>query len=181
MRKILLATLLLCGITFGASWQNTKASPGNLTSMTAKNANGQYVDFVGIPSWAKKITIVLNNVSTGGNNVYSVQVGGSGGIQSNGYTSQAWAGTASTGVVTNGFILGTINGASFNMTGVVTLVNTGTNTWVCAGSLAFMNVTSVGLHSAGYVVTTGALERVRITTVGGIDTFDSGNINVFYE
>ena len=33
----------------------------------------------------------------------------------------------------------------------------------------------------GSKTTSGALDRVRITTVNGTDTFDAGSINIMYE
>jgi hypothetical protein len=33
----------------------------------------------------------------------------------------------------------------------------------------------------GSVTLSGTLDRVRITTVGGTDTFDAGSINIMYE
>jgi hypothetical protein len=35
--------------------------------------------------------------------------------------------------------------------------------------------------SAGAVTLAGVLDRVRITTVGGTDTFDAGSINLLWE
>ena len=34
---------------------------------------------------------------------------------------------------------------------------------------------------AGRVTLSGALDRVRVTTVNGTDTFDAGSINILYE
>jgi hypothetical protein len=33
----------------------------------------------------------------------------------------------------------------------------------------------------GNVILSGTLDRVRITTVNGTDTFDAGSINILYE
>lgn len=38
-----------------------------------------------------------------------------------------------------------------------------------------------GAFSAGAVTLSGTLDRVRITTVNGTDTFDAGSINILYE
>jgi hypothetical protein len=34
---------------------------------------------------------------------------------------------------------------------------------------------------AGSITLGGTLDRVRITTVNGIDTFDAGSVNILYE
>ncbi len=36
-------------------------------------------------------------------------------------------------------------------------------------------------QSAGSITLGGTLDRVRITTVNGTDTFDAGSINILYE
>jgi hypothetical protein len=36
-------------------------------------------------------------------------------------------------------------------------------------------------YSAGSIALGGTLDRVRITTVNGTDTFDAGTINILYE
>ena len=36
-------------------------------------------------------------------------------------------------------------------------------------------------YVAGSKTLSGTLDRVRITTVGGTDTFDAGTINILYE
>jgi hypothetical protein len=35
--------------------------------------------------------------------------------------------------------------------------------------------------TAGYLALASALDRVRITTVNGTDTFDAGTVNILYE
>jgi hypothetical protein len=37
------------------------------------------------------------------------------------------------------------------------------------------------MNGGGSVTLSGTLDRVRITTVGGTDTFDAGSINILYE
>ena len=37
------------------------------------------------------------------------------------------------------------------------------------------------LTSGGSVTLSGILDRIRITTVNGTDTFDAGSINILYE
>ena len=59
-----------------------------LTLATAQNTtSGTAIDFTGIPSWAKQITIAFDGVSTTGVNGYLVQIGTSGGIETTGYAS----------------------------------------------------------------------------------------------
>jgi hypothetical protein len=49
-----------------------------------------------------------------------------------------------------------------------------------AGTYSYSNGTVIGILA--YTKTTaGTLDRVRITTVNGTDTFDAGSINILYE
>ena len=63
---------------------------------------------------------------------------------------------------------------------VLTMINASTNTWAASGVTApagSLNVHTVG----GSKSLTATLDRVRITTVNGTDTFDAGTINILYE
>lgn len=153
-----------------------------ITSGTAQaSTSGTSIDFTGIPSWVKRITVMFNGVST--NAVSSIQIQiGSGSVVSSGYLSQAWAGTGS-GVITSGFsVLGTTSSAAYAFSGSIVLTLLGSNVWVSSGLLTYANVTSVGWTCAGNSpALSGALDRVRITTTNGTDTFDAGSINILYE
>jgi hypothetical protein len=61
---------------------------------------------------------------------------------------------------------------------VFTLLNA--NTWVCSG-LTSQPSNTRSSNLCGYITLGGTLDRVRITTVGGTDTFDAGTINILYE
>jgi hypothetical protein len=135
------------------------------------------VDFTGIPSYVKRITVMLNGVSGSATSNFLVQIG-SGSIQNTGYVSSASAGTGVTS--TAGFIITQSVTAATNQSGLITLVTLGSNVWVGNGVLAFSNA-SVGNTSGGNVTLGGTLDRLRITTVNGTDTFDAGSINIMYE
>ena len=68
---------------------------GTITSGTAVSASGTSVDFTGIPSTAKRVTVLFTGLSlnTGGVNPITLRLGTSGGIQASGYTgSQGYVG-----------------------------------------------------------------------------------------
>jgi hypothetical protein len=44
-----------------------------------------------------------------------------------------------------------------------------------------MSTTARSSYLAGFIALGGTLDRVRITTVNGTDTFDAGSINILYE
>jgi hypothetical protein len=54
------------------------------------------------------------------------------------------------------------------------------NTWICQIVGAFSNAAG-GRFGAGTKTLSGTLDRVRITTSNGTDTFDAGSINILYE
>jgi hypothetical protein len=55
------------------------------------------------------------------------------------------------------------------------------NTWVNSGTVSIVPSTGTQFCGGFSPNLSGALDRVRITTVGGTDTFDAGSINILYE
>lgn len=54
------------------------------------------------------------------------------------------------------------------------------NTWVANHTLNNSGA-NVAIFGGGTCTLSGTLDRVRITTVNGADTFDAGSINISYE
>jgi len=68
---------------------NFAAAPtgaGMLTSGTSVSASSTSVNFTGIPSWVKRITVMFNGVSTNGASNVQIQIG-SGSFTTTGYVS----------------------------------------------------------------------------------------------
>jgi hypothetical protein len=153
---------------------------GVVTSGTAvASTSGTSIDFTSIPSWVKRVTINFSGVSGNGSSIHLIQIGTSGGIQNTGYTSTTQA--ASTAVTqTAGFGLQTSNGSSSAYAGIIvlTLLDSSTGVWVQSG---IVSASSAAFYSSGVKTLSGTLDRVRITTVNGTDTFDAGSINILYE
>jgi hypothetical protein len=148
-----------------------------LQKATAVSASGTSVDFINLPSWVTRITVLFNGVSTNGTSNLLIQLG-SGSFTTTGYTSSAWTNAAT--AATNGFLITQSLTAATGQNGAVTITNITSNTWSAFGVLAFSNA-SLGNASGGSVSLSGTLDRVRITTVAGTDTFDAGTINIMYE
>jgi hypothetical protein len=113
-----------------------------------------------------------------------LQIGDSGGIENTGYNA-----TASIGVdgnqkqqLTSGFPLsnGATQGAATLFLGSVTLSNLSGNTWALSGNMS-TGALAITIACAGAKTLSATLDRVRITTVNGTDTFDAGTINILYE
>lgn len=147
------------------------------------STSGTAIDFTGIPSWAKRITVMFNGVSTSGTSPVQIQLG-AGSIQTTGYLGNVsgMASTVNTNSHTTGFPLSTTtnSNATASFHGCFYIVNVSGNIWVCSGVLSDVGNT-VGIRQAGQISLSGTLDRLRLTTVNGTDTFDAGSINILYE
>lgn len=155
-----------------------------MTLATAQNTtSGTAIDFTGIPSWVRKITVMFNGVSLNGSAHILIQLGTSSGVESTSYSSasvHAVTGNTVGGVnSTSGFVL--YMNSSANITaGVATIATLGSNVWAMSYCGGLTNVASA--HVGGGVKTLGAtLDRVRITSSNGTDAFDAGSVNIMYE
>lgn len=162
---------------------NSGAVYNGIQSDTAKPATGTSVDFLDIPNWVKRITVMFNSVSTNGTSSPLLQLG-SGSPSTSNYTAgiSVDVNTATNVVAqsTSGYLLCTSSNSEGNAisgTVVCTLLNS--NIWVASGNI--VNASNVFSSVAGNNVLSGTLDRVRITTVNGTDTFDAGTINILYE
>jgi len=156
-----------------------------LTSGTAVAATGTSVDFTGIPSWVKRITMMLDVVSTNGSSLLRVRIGPTGGVETTGYVgaSGVTAGTSTSATFSSGFDIASNNAATTTQQGIFTLalINSATNTWVASWTIGNAVNSAVGV-GGGAKPLAGVLARLSLTTVNGTDTFDgSGVINILYE
>jgi len=154
-----------------------------LTLETAQaTTSGTSIDFTGIPSWAKRITVMLNGVSGSGSSSPMIQLGDSGGIENSGYSgSIGYSGVASgASAFSSGFLFNTGVAAATVTSGVATLLNISGNVWVYAISAAYADQ-AYSLSGAGTKTLSATLDRIRLTTVNGTDTFDAGEVNIMYE
>ena len=148
-----------------------------VTGTTVASTSGTTIDFAGLPSGIKRITVMLNGVSLSGTDSLLVQIGNSGGFVTTGYVSTCQSGSAGNGSSTAGF-LARSTGASDIVSGIMTIVNMTGGAWVYnwLGKLDTGNVTFGGGNGA----ITGTLDRIRITTTG-TNNFDAGTVNIMYE
>jgi len=154
---------------------------GSIASGTSVSASGTSVSFTSIPAGVKRITVMFQGVSTSGTSNKQVQIG-SGSFTTSGYASSYVTFSTSTlGAATfsTGFPLYNIVAAD-NISGMLILTLLTGNTWVASANVATTGANPFGA-SAGSIALGGTLDRVRITTVNGTDTFDAGNINILFE
>jgi len=153
------------------------------TSATAvASTSGTAIDFIGIPSWAKRITVMLNEVSTSGVNSILIQIGDSGGIENTGYVSTSVTTDSAGGSAgisrTDGYAIQSSSTSNSN-SGLVQIANISGNIWIESHSCKISTGNILG--GGGSKTLSATLDRVRITTVGATDTFATGSVNIMYE
>ena len=151
---------------------------GSVTLGTSvASTSGTAIDFTGIPGWARRIVILFSGVSLNSTGQFLIQCGTSGGIVSTGYSSGSWSGSSATSAT--GMIVRSRDAATLH-TGRITLENMTGNTWISSHTLTGLS-SGDPFVGAGTVTLAAALDRVRITTTTGTDTFDAGSINISWE
>jgi len=175
--------LSVAGAVNGATMQyDGVAMPRMVLSTAVATTSGTSIDFTGLPSWVKKITVMFNGVSTtpAGTNLL-IQIG-AGSVTTTGYVATAgtFAAGPSTGVTptTSGFNIN-VTTAGEVTSGTMTLCLSGSNLWISSHSVK-TGTAALGI-GGGNITLGGALDRVRLTTLNGTDTFDAGSVNILYE
>ena len=173
------------GQFYGTDSNASRAQMQRITQGTSvASTSGTSVDYTGIPAWVKRVTVILRGVSMSGTADVLVQLGTSGGIVSTGYVgaSSSILTTVATTAYTTGFGIRSGSssvGAASIITGLMTIDNISTNTWV-ESFVGTFSATGTGT-SGGDIALGAVLDRVRITTTNGTDTFDAGSVNLLYE
>jgi hypothetical protein len=146
---------------------------------SVSTTSGTSFDFTSIPSWVKRITVMFDSVSTNGTSMVCIQLGDSGGIETTGYNGGATNQSPTYTANTVGFNLVGQVVANASFMGQAVLTNISGNNWVLSAGiqLSIANIASAG----GSKTLSATLDRIRITTVNGTDTFDAGTINILYE
>ena len=175
---------VIINVSAGVTTNSGAVYNGIQGATAVASTSGTSIDFNSIPSWVKRITIMLNGVSTSGTSLLIFRLGTTSGIETSGYVGQAWGALATGGnggtMQTTGF--DTIATAAAGVhSGHVVLTNVSGNTWIESHTIAASSATYIVLLGAGSKTTASTLDRVRITTVNGTDTFDAGSINILYE
>ena len=155
-----------------------------ITQGTSVSASGTSVDFTSIPSWVKRITVMLAGVTTPAGAVATVRIGSGGTPVSSGYVG-ANSGTSNSGTaviaLSTGFTLvDTGTAASIcALSGLITLDRITGNTWVASSVMGANSTTFTTL--GGYLALGAALDIVRLTTTAGSASFTAGTVNILYE
>lgn len=155
-----------------------------IQAATPVTLSGTSVDFTGIPSWVRKITIPISGMSTAGTQVPGLQLGDSGGIESSGYVgTTAQISTTPTVQISGSSSAFALNGvnvaaASYHGTATLNLLDPATNLWTFAVVLGRSDSSTTVTHGAGSKALSAPLDRIRLFTSDG---FDGGSVTILYE
>ena len=197
-----MASLVLSGDTSGSITVSAPAVAGSTTqtlvnvsgtlapivsgtAQTAPFTDNTRAEFTGIPTWVKRITVTFSNVSTNGTSSKQIQIG-SGSFTTSGYVqSNAFLGASvgASAAATSGLVIGSVLAADV-LSGqvILSLLNPTSNLWVCNGFVGNSSGAAFTYFCSGNLALSGTLDRVRVTTINGTDTFDTGSaINILYE
>lgn len=168
----------------GATAGTTEFGGAIVSGTAVASTSGTSIDFTGLPSWVKRITVMFSGVSTNGTSPYLIQLGTTGVIETTGYLTSAFFGSGVNQFLTDttGFVLIAVGNMSAANAAHGSLVfsQVSGNNWVAQG-VFHQTATGVGNSAAGSKTLSGTLDRIRITTVNGTNTFDAGTINILYE
>jgi hypothetical protein len=177
-------TVATAGIANAAVTPAKLSQPLTLATAQA-STSGTSIDFTGIPSWAKRITVMLQGVSTNGSSGVTLRVGTTSGFVDGAGSYLGASDNMGGSVSPNNFSTG-FNLEDASMSGthvrhyVCTLLNVTGNSWMFSVVGALSNSAAVSL-GGGSISLAAVLDRVRLTTLNGTDTFDAGSVNIMYE
>lgn len=186
--KIITGTGVTAGTVILAQLTGTAGSTGTYTVSNSQTVASTTMTVVGveyrdIPSWVDRITVMFSGVSTSGTSFLQAQLGSSsGGIETTSYNSSMSYITNATPVTSNaatGFLVSTVALAAQSSSGLYMFTTLGSNIWVGAGNIN--DASARAGFGSGTKTLSSTLDRIRITTVNGTDTFDAGTINILYE
>jgi hypothetical protein len=186
-KKGLVSDIVALAVPAAGSITPSQLSQPFTSGTAVATTSGTAVDFTGIPSWVKRVTVMFNGVSVSGTSPFLVQLGTGAGptFTSSGYTSIgiSFGGSGLTSTArTNGFAFADTVSAAYTYGGNAVIAKVSGNIYSFNSTLAAATVFGDGSCVGAGSVSLGAiLTSIRITTVNGTDTFDAGSINIMYE
>lgn len=156
--------------------------PAGITmSTTIAVTSGSAIDVTGIPAGAQRVTIHMDQIGTNGTSAKVIQIG-SGSFLTSGYKSGgAYAGSgniAGGSSVTNGFHIQSTNAVD-RLCGDIKLSRLPGFVYEQSHILS-TNISGV-CTGGGTVVSNGSIDRVRLTTQNGTDSFVAGWLTISWE
>lgn len=173
----------------GATIASQTVGVWNRSAVTV-TTSGTTVD-VNIPAsfTARRATVLFDLVSTNGTSPIMVQLAAGGSVEATSYVVGGTyiGGTNYTGhtAYTTGFVFGSSAGMAaaslYSGRLHIDLSDGSANVWIGAGQIASDTAGQYTLTTSGRKALSATLDRIRLTTVGGTDTFDNGSMTVVWE
>jgi len=180
------AGVTIDGVLVKDSAINAAYTPLSLAT-TQSTASGSLVDFNDIPSWVQRITVIFNGVSINGTTTGIAVYLGTGTSGSPVFVTSGYASTSAqlpnaAAIVATGSTTGFyafIANASYALSGHMTITRMGaSNIYVASWTFG---TNSAACIVGGGTVTLGAVTtQLRVDAVG-VNDFDGGSVNIFYE
>jgi len=151
-----------------------------LTPMTAfvYSSNVTEIPFTSIPTWVKKITVAISQLSTNGIEDVILQIGYESTYEDTNYIGSVTNQSGTQETMSTGFKLVNAAAAASTYSGIITLVNLDGNTWCEQGTLGL--AAGGTRESAGTKTLSSALSSLRLY-INGTQLFDNGSVNILYE
>jgi hypothetical protein len=149
-----------------------------LTQTSAVTLSGTSAIVSSIPSTAKRVMVTFNGVTqSSGSAIILLQLGTSSGLVSTSsyYGSAASAASSPTTYATGIGFFSAYSSVPFD--GTITLINVGSNNWVCNGISG--SATTLGTTTAA-IALSSALTQIGLVT-NGVSTFSGGTLSIIYE
>lgn len=137
-----------------------------------------FYDITGIPTGVRHITMTFFDVSVSGTSPMMVQLGTVGGPVTTGYVGTAWRSNTNNLLFTTGIGTTGASAAAQLYFGAINLYlqSNSTNTW---SGTSVMGLDAVVIAVGGGGISLASdLAQIRLTTVGGVNTFDNGNMSI---
>ena len=169
---------VLTATSSGFDWLD--ASSGWTLGTAQSPTSGTQVNFTSIPAGIRVIHVMFAGLSSSSTTSFRMQIGDSGGIESNNHRSGVFDSAAqynSNGAywfLNEGTVRSTSNSG---LHGTVILSNLTGNTWTITGTT--MSVGAASWAASGSKTLSGVLDRIRVSISAG--TFNSGTINIMYQ
>ena len=195
------STLSSLAVTNNATVGGTLGVTGVLTpsgGMGASVVNAYYgpnpasgtvaAEYIGLPSWAKRIVVTFANLNINISGLFMVQIGAGSYPASVGYATKGIMPGITWGILANGFVVGggaTSIVANGDYSGSLTLnrMSSDGNVWHGSGEIFRHDVDQYGLFSGWYSPSpsAGMIDRIRFTTQSGTALFGPGIVSFHWE
>lgn len=161
-----------------------QTSPRSQLYSYTPTTSGTSISFP-IPSWAKKITVGMNGLSTNGTAQAGFQLSSDNTVITSSYAgAMGWWNSTGNGY-TNISNLLPIGGFNYNTDarhGVATFMYMGASVWTYSYAGGLSSSSTIGVSGGTcYLPAGGLLDAIKLTTTNGTDTFDGGAITVLVE